>query len=97
MLSAELVSSAFDISISRFGFFGVNYTDIVVIFHYTLLLFDLVCVKDEYQLTLLVSLIVAKPVHKHTSCKVKALIGSLFQLVPRENYVIAVNQQIFHS
>ena len=97
MLSAELVSSAFDISVSRFGFFGVNYTNIVVIFHYTLLLFDLVCVKDEYQLTLLVSLIVAKPVYKHTSCKVKALVGSLFQLVPRENYVIAVNQQIFHA
>ena len=97
MLSAELVGSAFDISVSRFGFFGVNYTDIVVIFHYTLLLFDLVCVKDEYQLTLLVSLIVAKPVHKHTSCKIKALVGSLFQLVPRENYVIAVNQQIFHA
>ncbi len=61
LCSAELVSSAFDISVSRFGFFGVNYTNIVVIFHYTLLLFDLVCVKDEYQLTLLVSLIVAKP------------------------------------
>ncbi len=87
MLSAELVSSAFDISISRFGFFGVNYTDIVVIFHYTLLLFDLVCVKDEYQLTLLVSLIVAKPVHKH-SCKIKALVGSLFSARPKRKIML---------
>ena len=57
----------------------------------------LVRIKHENKVALTVALIVAENVYQSVPCTVKTSFGKLFEVFPRKNNIVAVNEQILRA
>ena len=71
--------------------------DVVVLLHASKAALDLVGVEYGDDMALAVALIVAQQVAQGLSGAVQTVFGNGFQLVPGENDVVAIHQQVFFS
>ena len=92
---ADFVGDMLDEHIRRLGFLGVNHMDIVVLLDGAGAAGHPVGVEHKDENALLEPLIVAQDVHQLFAGGFEALFGKLVQLVPREDDVVAVHQQVF--
>ena len=92
---ADLVGDMLDEHIRRLGFLGVDHMDIVVLLDGAGAAGHPVGVEHKDENALLEPLIVAQDVHQLFAGGFEALFGKLVQLVPREDDVVAVDEQIF--
>ena len=69
----------------------------MIFFHGALAALDLIGVEDGDDLALLIALIVAQQIAQALPGRVQALLGQGFQLVPGEDDVIAVHQQVLRT
>ena len=91
---ANLVGDVLDEHIGRFGFLGVDDVDIVVLLDAAGAAGHAVGVEHEDDHALFEALIVAQDVRQLFAGGVEALLGEGVELVPREDDVVAVHQQV---
>ena len=85
----------FDVHVGGLGLLCVHDVEVVVALHFPDAALYLVGVKHQYRHALLIPGVVAEYVHEPRPRGVQVVRGQLFQLVPGENHVVAVNQQVF--
>ena len=90
----QLIGGPLDVGVRRLRLLGVDHMDAVVLLHGPLAPPDLIGVKDGDDLAFPVTLVVAKKVAQGLPGRVQALPGHGLQLVPGEDDVVPVHQQI---
>ena len=83
--------------IGGFCLFGIYNADIIHGFNLSVFALYLVRIKHENKVTLAVALIVAENVYQSVPCTVKTSFGKLFEVFPRKNNIVAVNEQILRA
>ena len=91
---ADLVGGLFNVHICSFRLFCVNNVDIAPFFHTSWVVFHLVGVKDQDHAAALVALVIAQDVDEGLPGRVQIHLGQGVQLLPGENDVVAVHQQV---
>ena len=84
----------FNINVAQLPLLGVNNMDIMKIESLARVARHLVCVENEHDVVLRVGAVIAKNFHQPLSRRTEICIGKSFQLVPRKNNVVAVNEDI---
>ena len=97
VLFPDLIGGLFDIGVRRLRLPGINHMDVVIVLHRSQTALYLIRVKHHDHPALPVTLVVAQQVAKMLPGRVQVILRDLLQLVPGENDVIAVHQQIFRS
>ena len=83
-----------DVHIRGFGFLGVYNAQIVYLLNLAVIALDLVGVKNDNHLTFAEAHIVAQRVNQRLPCAVDVVLGKLFEVFPREYYVVSVNKDV---
>ena len=83
--------------IGGFCLFGIYNADIIHGFNLSVFTLYLVRIKHENKVALAVTLIVAENVYQSVPCTVKTSFGKLFEVFPRKNNIVAVNEQILRA
>ena len=97
MVAAQVVGGLFDIGVGGLGLLGVHHIDAVVLLHRAGVALHLVGVEDQNDLALAVALIVHQQVGQHGPGGRHVLPGHRLQLLPGEDDVVAVHQEVFRA
>ena len=92
--ACKLIGGLFNIHVGCFGLFGIHDADAAVLLHLAAPAAHFVGVEHQNDTALAEALIIAQDVCKGRAGGVDVFPGKLFQLVPCEDNIISVYQQI---
>ena len=92
-LLRQAVRSAFNVAVRGLRSLRIDYIDIVLLLHGTIVIFDLIRVKDDDQRALAVSLIIAQDLDQPLPGRIQIILGQIPQLLPVMDDVIAIHEQ----
>ena len=95
ILSSDFMYYLFNVHIRRLSFFCIHNMNVVVFENFHCFAFNLVGIKYQDQRIVLEPLIIAKHIHQFISCCFNILFCQFFQIIPCENNIITIYQQIF--
>ena len=94
VLARQVVGRLLDIHIRRFGLLGVHHVQSVLLFDRADAALDLVRIEHDDQMALAHTLVVTQDVDERGARGVHVARGDLAQLVPREDDIVAVHEQV---
>ena len=94
-LAAQLVGRALDVGVGSLGLLGVDDLDTVHRLHTAGVALDLIGVEHDDDAALAKALIVGENADQRAARRGDILRGEPMELVPREDDVVAVDEQIF--
>ena len=92
---ADLVGDTLDEHIGGLGFPGVDHMDIVVLLNAAGAARHTIGIEYKNKIALLVALIVSQNIHQLVTGRFQTVLCKGVQLIPRKDYIVTVNKQIF--